>query len=68
MVVTVSLGRSYASSICFIFRLNMQSNALEKSTRFLSSRGSLHELLGFDKLSESMMLWIAFSENHFDSF
>ena len=34
----------------------------------VSPRGFLHELLlRFDGLSESVMLWICFSENHFDS-
>ena len=33
IAVTVSLGRPYARSICSIFPLSMESNALEKSTK-----------------------------------
>ena len=32
MAVRVSLGRPHTSSLCFIFSLSMESNALEKST------------------------------------
>ena len=45
----------------------MESNALELSTNVFPV-DFLHELLWFGGLSESLMLLIAFYENHFDSF
>ena len=59
----------YVRSICFIFPLCIESNALEKSsnksvaTRFLSEL-----LLWFDRSLESVILWIDLSGNHSDFF
>ena len=45
MTLTVSLRRLYASNICTIFLLCMESNALEKSTNKSVASKFLHELL-----------------------
>ena len=49
--------------------LCMESNTLEKSAnKSIASRFFLYKfLLKFDGLSEFVVLWITFSENHFDS-
>ena len=64
MVATFSLGRPYASSICSIFPLYKDSNDSEKST----NKCLLGFLYKLQRLSESVMLCIGFSGNHFDSF
>ena len=69
MAVTVSLGRSYARSICSIFPLYMELNEWEKSTnKGVASRFLAQTPSKFDGLSKSVMFWIGSSENYFDSF
>ena len=58
----------FATSIFSVFPLRMELNALKKFTNKVKPRGSLHEIFPeFDGLTESVMLWIAFSEIHFHS-
>ena len=65
----VSSGKSYARSICSIFPLYFESNALKKSTnKSVASRFLARTFLRFDIFSESVMWWIGFSGNRFDSF
>ena len=52
MAVTVSLGKTYAKSICSIFPLCMESNAWEKSTNKCVASKVLYEHLKFDGLLE----------------
>ena len=69
MAVTVSLGRSLAikifapSSLCIWSQMPWRNLQIRVLPQYL-----LHELLKFDGLSEFLILWIGFSENHFDSF
>ena len=67
MAVIVYLGRPYASCICFIFPLCMESSAFEKSTNKCRLEcfcaNSFYDLMD----SQNLVLWTAFSENHFDS-
>ena len=68
MAATVSLGRLLARSICSIFPLCMESNALEKSINNSVASRFLHEHLPiFDELSKFVISWIDFSESRFGS-
>ena len=67
IAVTVSFGKPYACSICLIFSLFMESNALGKFTKkkYVAWRFFCWLFFRwFNEWLESENLWINFSENH----